>query len=108
MTNKTLKYPFPADVASILRAIGCRKRTAFVYRDVPTEPRVLHSYWDGGSRDSYVVLRNGGKVYPPTYGGQFVNGGHAPEYMPESGDILVRYGTFAGKEAIPSITFFVR
>ena len=64
---------------------------------VSDRPRRLLSYWDGGSRDSYVVIQEGRAISPPAFapfGREDV-----PEYVPVSGAILVEHSIFMGKDS---------
>ena len=102
--------PFPPDVARYLDSIGSRKRTAFVetIRACSAQPRLLASYWDGGSRDEWALFKADGKRAPlsvVTSPPQF--GGTAPAYVPAPGDVLIRAGTFAGRPSTPHVTFYV-
>ena len=98
-----LKAPFPDEIKDLLRRVGSRKKSCLIYEDT-CEPRVIHSYWSGGTRDEYYVVRKGEFVHIP-----IGNGGWGPEpppYEPEVGDIMVEIGTFCGKQATPKITMF--
>lgn len=61
-------------------------------------PRRLASYWDGGSRDTFRAYRVEQKTFftPPTvypFGGD-----NNPDFVPESGVILIEHSVFCGKD----------
>jgi hypothetical protein len=64
---------------------------------VSDRPRRLASYWDGGSRDTFVVVQDGRTISPPTWG-PFGREG-APDFAPVSGAILIEHSVFMGKDA---------
>ena len=69
-------------------------------------PKNIHSYWDGGSRDSYVFVNlNTGKTMEVPENGTFYTAaiGELKE-LPE-GIVLVEHSIFCGKDA--GITVFV-
>jgi hypothetical protein len=101
---ETLKHPFPPEIASLMTRIRSKKRTVFVSRDINCKEVKLRSYWDGGSKTSFIVIRNGAVWYPPVSGSAFEK--EAEAYIPHVGDVLIQYGTFNGKEAIPHFTFY--
>lgn len=64
---------------------------------VSDRPRRLLSFWDGGSRDTFIVMCNGVASTPPT-AAPFGREG-APDYIPASGQILVEHSIFMGKDS---------
>lgn len=64
---------------------------------VSDRPRRLASYWDGGSRDTFVVIQDGKAICPPAWA-PFGREG-APDYVPVSGAILIEHSIFMGKDA---------
>lgn len=83
---------------------GSKKKKFFLSKGLT--PRLLHSYWDGGSKDEYAVvnIRTGARTMPPTWGGNYDRSGQR-EYVPVAGDILIQTGSFCGKPATPYISF---
>ena len=83
--------PSDALVRDILRAAlpGYRGRRVRL-NPHPYTPRVLHSYWDGGSRSSYRVYERGVVSIPPTWGGNFDRNPAVPYVLPP-GAILVEH-----------------
>lgn len=64
---------------------------------ISDRPRRLLSYWDGGSRDTFVVVQEGRVFSPPTvapFGRESV-----PDYVPVAGAILVEHSIFMGKDS---------
>lgn len=99
------KAPFDADVKRHLDQIGSRKRCAMVFRGERVgEPLTLISMWDGGSKSQYLVYRNGEYFTPRALTSPFQD--VRPTFQPESGDVLIEFGTFMGKPATPYITFY--
>ena len=101
----TLRAPFPDPIARILARIGSRKRKCYVQRDCP-RPMTLYSYWDGGSRDQFRAWNARGEAIMLPINGSAFETRTIREWIPNAGDVLVRFGVVAGKEATPSITFF--
>jgi hypothetical protein len=98
--------PFPPHVKQILQRIGSRKRKCTVYTQDAGRPETLYSYWDGGSRDEYRAWdARGVEIHLPISGAPGFTQ-KRPDWGPQAGDVLVCYGTFCGKEATPSITFY--
>ena len=98
--------PFPPHVKQILERIGSRKRKCTVYTQDAGKPEALSSYWDGGSRDQYRAWNSVGQSLNIPVSGAPGFTQKQPDWVPQAGDVLVCYGTFCGKEATPSITFY--
>jgi hypothetical protein len=98
--------PFPQHVKQYLERIGSRKRKCTVYTEDAGRPWVLYSYWDSGSRDQYRAWdARGVEIHLPIGGAPgFTKTPSA--WTPQRGDVLVTFGTFMGKPATPSITFY--
>jgi hypothetical protein len=63
---------------------------------ISDRPRRLLSFWDGGSRDIYMVVQNNSVFAPPTiapFGRE-----SAPDYAPVPGAVLVEHSIFMGKD----------
>ena len=103
--RETHKAPFNPQIAAIMKKIGSKKRTAFVVVTDPT-PQRLASYWDGGSKDEYVGFNSAGARIPLVVSGHPFFEGDRGAWTPNDGDVLVSCGTFCGKPATPSITFY--
>ena len=76
-----------------------RGRKLFV--QVSDRARTLASYWDGGSKDSFVVLHLGErgnvvKVSYPPMSAPF--SAKAEPYVPVKGQVLVEHSIFMGKD----------
>lgn len=83
---------------------GTKKKKFFLSKGLT--PSLLHSYWDGGSKNVYSVvnIHTGRQTLPPTWGGNFDAQGKR-EYVPVAGDILIETGCFCGKPATPYLSF---
>jgi hypothetical protein len=104
--GEKMAAPFPPHVKQYLDKIGTRKRKCTVYTQDAGRPETLYSYWDGGSRDQYRGWDKTGKeIHLPISGAPGFTQ-KQPEWVPQSGDVLVTFGTFMSKEATPSITFY--
>lgn len=95
-------------LANALRKMGYRKKNVVMMHDRAGQRQGLRSYWDEGSRTSYVLVDASGDVHPvPGVSG-------APGFTPDPkpftvtpGQALVELGTFSGKPATAYITMFV-
>lgn len=84
---------------------GYRKRKVIVSRRAPGKAQV-RSYWDGGSRSYFSLVRNG--VHSGVT--RDINPLHAPDRDDTcieliAGDVLVQTGIFCGKKATAIITY---
>jgi len=93
-----------SDVSEIMRAVGSRKRTAWI---TPSES-VSYSgtFWDGGSRSEYTAIDletgravSGVRFNPPMFGGP----NETPVVPVPQGVVIVRHGVCMGKPATPHI-----
>jgi hypothetical protein len=105
---ETYVAPFSSNIKSLVDAVGSRKRKVFVSTCKAGAPEYFRSYWDGGSRYMYRAWNAEGQELPIH---AYVSGapGFTPEpkpWLPQAGDVIVRYGTTLGKPAAPSITFY--
>lgn len=90
-------------VKSILAKIGSKKRSAYLF---PTNSvDYTGTYWDGGSRSKYTVIRladmvteAGPQFNPPQFGGPGIITVPLPP-----GYVIVDHGVFRGKPAVPYI-----
>jgi hypothetical protein len=64
---------------------------------ISDRPRSLLSYWEGGSRDEFMILQDG-RVFPPPTVSPYARK-DVPEFVPVSGAILVEHSIFMGKDA---------
>lgn len=64
---------------------------------ISDRPRRLASYWDGGSRDTFMVFQGNRFFEPPMYGPFGKDA--VPDYIPASGSILIEHSVFMGKDA---------
>lgn len=89
----------------IKRLTGTRRKKCRLNTYLSAEPRLLHSYWDGGSRSEYSVVNvlTGAHSNPATWGGNFDRAGKR-EYVAAPGDVLIQTGTFCGKPSYPSFS----
>lgn len=108
MFEPAMKAPFPQNIADLLARVGSRKRKAYVKYDapIPTHGIKLASYWDGGSRDEFAAFTASGQAIALPISGAPQFSKEEPAWIPQSGDVLVEYGTFMGKPSTPSITFY--
>lgn len=82
---------------------GYRKRKVIVSRREPGKAQV-RSYWDGGSRYEFTLIRNGIRTGVT----QSINPLHPPgdtRIDLSAGDVLVQTGIFCGKTATAIITY---
>ena len=105
-TYETIAAPFPQQIADILTRIGSRKRKVSIVTATAGTPEALYSYWDGGSRDEFRAWNANGQPIALPISGAPLFTQQQPKWVPESGDILVTYGTFLGKPSTPTITFY--
>ena len=104
--GEKLVAPFPPHVKQYLDKIGTRKRKCTVYTQDAGRPEALYSYWDGGSRDQYRAWdKDGREIHLPISGAPGFTQ-KQPDWGPQPGDVLVAFGTWSGKEATPTITFY--
>jgi hypothetical protein len=94
---------FPEIARLIPRCVGYKKRKAFIQSS--TQKTLSHTYWDGGSRSSYIVVNIAtGQVLYDTYAGlppQF--GGTAPVVEIDNDIAIIETGVFCGKPATASV-----
>lgn len=85
--------------------IRWNKKMSVKLMTIPERGMSFRSCWDGGSRDVWDAFdRFGSRIYIPVTTNPF----NATEdnWVPSSGDVLVRTGTTMGKPATPQVTIF--
>lgn len=88
-------------LAAITRS---RKRKCFIHVVRAGETCHTPSYWDGGSRDEWRVIRRAGTTeHVPTNHPFFNWRGMTDHVVVQHGDLLIKTGTFCGKPATPAI-----
>ena len=78
-----------------------KKRKAILWT---TDEARINTSWNGGSRDSHVLLSESGATLDlPPHAGAAQFGGEAPTVNLGDGQVLVTAGTFNGKPATPKL-----
>lgn len=97
----TLQFEFPSKALPALKARLGYAKTKMVAREA-TSGELIGLNWDGGSRDQYAAFTFPGwselKTLPPWK--VYANG---ERYDLPRGVVVVRYGTFCGKQATINI-----
>ena len=91
-------------IQTLLRQAGVNSRKHRTI--VMVGPRVTCSgtYWDGGSRSSYILVKNGRPVDIPSTGAPPFNGNRPETVLELDADTYaVSVGTFCGKPATPVV-----
>lgn len=94
------------ELIRVIRAVDpkYRKHKAIVH--VAAKVALSGTYWDGGSRSSYAAVNlttlavgSAGGYAPPQFGGPRTD----PEVDLPEGAVIVRTGTFCGKQAAATV-----
>jgi len=91
-------------IQTLLRQAGVVSRKHKVIIHKASTVTCSGTYWDGGSRSSYILVKNGRPVDIPSTGAPPFNG-NRPETVLEldTDTYAVSVGTFCGKPATPSV-----
>ena len=91
-------------IQTLLKQAGVNSRKHKTIVTVTQRVTCSGTYWDGGSRSSYILVQDGRPVDIPSTGAPQFNGGRPETVLELDADTYaVCVGTFAGKPATPSV-----
>jgi hypothetical protein len=91
-------------VQALLRSAGVNSRKKKVFIHKSEKVTCSGTYWDGGSRSSYILVKNGQSVPVAGTGAPQFNGGRPETVLDlDENTFAVEVGVFCGKPATPAI-----
>jgi len=91
-------------IQTLLKQAGVNSRKHKAIVIVASRVSCSGTYWDGGSRSSYILVKDGRPVDIPSTGAPQFNGGRSETVLELDADTYaVCVGTFLGKPATPSV-----